>query len=98
MKLPFILGGGGGSSYHCYSDGPHDDDFDTESTEDFGSESAEHTFDEYMWMVNEEEFDKIEMQRLDEEELIRQCLEHAQDDDDDVAYNEHLHVWVDQYE
>lgn len=99
MKLPFILpGSGGGSGYHGFSEGLHDDDLDTESTDDFGSENAEQNFDEYMWMEHEEEFDKIEMQRLEEEELIKQCMENAQDDDDDVADSEHYHVWVAQYE
>lgn len=35
----------------------------------------EDDFSEYMWMMNEEEFDKEEMQRLEEEALMEQCIE-----------------------
>lgn len=35
----------------------------------------EDDFAEYMWMMNEEEFDKEEMQRLEEEALMEQCIE-----------------------
>lgn len=99
MKLPFNFpGSGGGNSYHSYNDAAHDQDdlLDIENADDFGNESAEHIFDDYMWMENEEEFDKTEMQRLEEEELIKQCMEHAQDDDDDE--HENYHVWLAQYE
>lgn len=44
---------------------------------------AEDTdFSEYMWMENEEEFDKEVLQRLEEEELMEQCmLQHMLNDD-----------------
>lgn len=97
MKLPFIIPiSGGGNNYHGYNDAAHDQDdlLEFDGADDFGSESAE-TFDDYMWMENEEEFDKTEMARLEEEELIKQCMEHAQDDEED----EQLHyVWLEQYE
>lgn len=37
--------------------------------------SFDDDFSEYMWMMNEEEFDKEEMQRLEEEALMEQCIE-----------------------
>ncbi|XP_017786082.1 PREDICTED: uncharacterized protein LOC108569151 isoform X2 [Nicrophorus vespilloides] len=44
---------------------------------------AEETdFSEYMWMENEEEFDKEVLQRLEEEELMEQCmLQHMLDNE-----------------
>lgn len=41
------------------------------------------SFDEYLWMENEEEFEKSEMQRLQEEALMEECAEAMQDDDED---------------
>ncbi|KAF5291987.1 hypothetical protein FQA39_LY14148 [Lamprigera yunnana] len=37
--------------------------------------NAENDFAEYLWMENEEEFDKQVMQQLEEEELMEQCIE-----------------------
>lgn len=37
--------------------------------------SGEDVFSEYLWMENEEEFDKEVMQRLEEEALMEQCIE-----------------------
>lgn len=36
--------------------------------------AADSDFSEYMWMENEEEFDKEVLQRLEEEELMEQCM------------------------
>ncbi|KAK9890286.1 hypothetical protein WA026_010389 [Henosepilachna vigintioctopunctata] len=44
------------------------------SIEDYGS-TGEDVFSEYLWMENEEEFDKEVMQRLEEEALMEQCIE-----------------------
>lgn len=89
MKLPFNLpGGGGGSGYHGFGDQPHydADDLDIDSSmEEFANEN-DGTFDDYMWMENEEEFDKMEMERLEVEALISECMENAQDDDDDDVW------------
>ncbi|XP_052864821.1 polyadenylate-binding protein-interacting protein 2B [Anopheles cruzii] len=67
-------GGGHGSAY--YSD-HYDSDADS-----VGSHSNEESsgpvgddFAEYMWMENEDEFDEQELQRLEEEELMDQCIE-----------------------
>lgn len=43
--------------------------------DDQSSTNAENDFAEYLWMENEEEFDKQVMQQLEEEELMEQCLE-----------------------
>lgn len=78
MKLPFIFSAsGGGNSYHETSF--DQDDFDTENQDENGSENTEN-FEEYLWMENEEEFDKTELQRLEEEALMRECMENMQDD------------------
>lgn len=79
MKLPFIFSAsGGGNGYH---ETPFDqDDFDTENQDEIGSENADASFEEYLWMENEEEFDKSELQRLEEEALMKECMENMQDD------------------
>lgn len=78
MKLPFSFAGNSGSGYH-----PADTPFEIDENEidrtddvlDVSTYSADEDFTEYMWMENEEEFDKLEWQRLEEEELMEQCLE-----------------------
>ncbi|XP_055523685.1 polyadenylate-binding protein-interacting protein 2 [Wyeomyia smithii] len=40
-----------------------------------GGPNYDEDFSEYLWMENEEEFDKQEMQRLEEEALMEQCIE-----------------------
>lgn len=77
MKLPFSFTGNSGSGYH------HSDTFEIDENEidrtddvlDVSVYSAEVDFTEYLWMENEEEFDKQEWQRLEEEELMEQCYE-----------------------
>uniref|UniRef100_A0A1A9Z847 Ataxin-2 C-terminal domain-containing protein n=1 Tax=Glossina pallidipes TaxID=7398 RepID=A0A1A9Z847_GLOPL len=41
----------------------------------------EQDFSEYLWMENEEEFDKIELQRLEEEELMKECIDAMLEDE-----------------
>lgn len=84
MKLPFVFSGsGGGNGYHNYNDSPFDaDDVDAEIIDEL--ETSEVDFAEYLWMENEEEFDKNEMQRLEEEELMKQCIENMQEDGYDI--------------
>lgn len=100
MKLPLIFSGsGGGNSYHSYNESPFDqDDIDADNTDDLGSENTDSDFDEYMWMENEEEFDKIEWQRLEEEELMKQCMENMLEDDEELSDSENLFVWSTQCE
>lgn len=47
------------------------------------------SFDEYLWMENEEEFEKSEMQRLQEEALMEECEEAMRDNEEEEE--EHLH-------
>lgn len=75
---------------HCSFYG--DAQFDFDDNELDGINDIEHGFDddfsEYMWMENEEEFDKLEMQRLEEEALMQQCVEDL--DDDSEIHDEHI--------
>lgn len=50
-----------------------------------GGPNLDEDFSEYMWMENEEEFDKQEMQRLEEEALMEQCIEAMLQDELDAA-------------
>lgn len=42
--------------------------------EEYTPPTEDADFSEYLWMENEEEFDKEVMQRLEEEELMEQCM------------------------
>ncbi|XP_053658751.1 polyadenylate-binding protein-interacting protein 2B [Anopheles marshallii] len=75
--------GGGGDADTARNTGvqyphdPYDSDADSLSTppnEESGTGPADD-FAEYMWMENEDEFDMQELQRLEEEELMDQCIE-----------------------
>lgn len=52
----------------------HDFDF-MSSANDQDINCEENDFSEYMWMMNEEEFDKAEMQRLEEQSMMEQCMQ-----------------------
>lgn len=55
--------------------------------------SDTESFDDYLWMENEEEFEKTEMQRLEEEALMEECVEAMQDDEDEEeVVLEHLRL------
>uniref|UniRef100_A0A1L8EDD3 Putative polyadenylate-binding protein-interacting protein 2b n=1 Tax=Haematobia irritans TaxID=7368 RepID=A0A1L8EDD3_HAEIR len=41
----------------------------------------EPDFSEYLWMENEEEFDSTELQRLQDEDLMKECLDAMLDDE-----------------
>ncbi|XP_075161662.1 polyadenylate-binding protein-interacting protein 2-like [Haematobia irritans] len=49
---------------------------DTNQMEDIFENDANENlnFSEYLWMENEEEFDKAEIQRLIDEDCMRECL------------------------
>ena len=80
MKLPFS--GAGGSGGYGYSESPFDDDDDVDRSDET-TETPDNDFNEYLWMENEEEFDKLEWQRLEEEELMEQCIENMMEDEND---------------
>ncbi|XP_044741648.1 polyadenylate-binding protein-interacting protein 2 [Chrysoperla carnea] len=47
-------------------------------------------FSEYMWMENEEQFDRQVMAELEEEELIEQCMEAMLEDELQQSHNQSL--------
>ncbi|XP_065352307.1 polyadenylate-binding protein-interacting protein 2B isoform X1 [Cloeon dipterum] len=59
---------------------------DSGSSDDFSLDSPafDGDFSEYMWMENEEEFEKEVMQKLEEEELTEQCLEAMLEDEREI--------------
>ncbi|XP_058119499.1 polyadenylate-binding protein-interacting protein 2 isoform X2 [Anopheles ziemanni] len=79
------IGGGGGGGGGGQGDGagttyfsdPYDSEPESMSTPPNEDHSAGpgDDFAEYMWMENEDEFDEQELQRLEEEELMDQCIE-----------------------
>lgn len=71
MKVPNcsgnnFVGAGDTSSY----DSDIEDDFSTPPNEEETDD-----FSDYLWMENEEEFDKQEMQKLEDEALMEECIE-----------------------
>ncbi|XP_050071202.1 uncharacterized protein LOC126559130 [Anopheles maculipalpis] len=60
-----------------YPHDPYDSDAESLSTppNEGTTTGAADDFAEYMWMENEDEFDMQELQRLEEEELMDQCIE-----------------------
>ncbi|KXJ75825.1 polyadenylate-binding protein-interacting protein 2 [Aedes albopictus] len=84
------------SSNNGYS-GNYSDNYDSdpdgyitppnEDNSNGGGPNLDEDFSEYMWMENEEEFDKQEMQRLEEEALMEQCIEAMLQDELDAAQN-----------
>ncbi|XP_049530851.1 polyadenylate-binding protein-interacting protein 2B [Anopheles darlingi] len=76
-------GDGNANNGPAYYSDPYESDAEsisTPPTED-NSEPAGDDFAEYMWMENEDEFDEQEMQRLEEEELMDQCIEAMMQDE-----------------
>lgn len=92
MKLPLFTGYGGGNGFHNYADSPFEHDIDDiDHPEEIVIDNSEVDFTEYLWMENEEEFDKIEWQRLEEEELMKECIENMLEDEydnDDLSDSE----------
>lgn len=84
MKMPDHNIGSSSSNSGYANSGNYSDSYDsdpdgymTPPNEDnsLGGPNFDEDFSEYMWMENEEEFDKQEMQRLEEEALMEQCIE-----------------------
>lgn len=57
------------------------DGSDVGNGDDVDSPTLDGDFSEYMWMENEEEFDKQVMQQLEEEALMEQCIEAMLEDE-----------------
>lgn len=81
MKLPLNSAGCGGNGLYFYTDVSFDHDESDIFSDISTSDNSEVDFTEYLWMENEEEFDKIEWQRLEEEELMNQCIEDMLEDE-----------------
>ncbi|XP_076262120.1 polyA-binding protein interacting protein 2 [Rhynchophorus ferrugineus] len=54
------------------------------------NEPPENDFSEYLWMENEEEFDKEVMQKLEEEALMEECMEAFMDDENTFQASEQM--------
>lgn len=59
-----------------------------EEESDNDLDDLEPDFSEYLWMENEEEFDKTELQRLEDEELMKECIDAMLDDELEEQINE----------
>lgn len=81
MKLPLTnSGSASGNSFHPYND---QDEIELDIQDDISNENSEVDFTEYEWMENEEEFDKLEMERLEVEALMEACMNDMQADEFD---------------
>ncbi|XP_066581654.1 polyadenylate-binding protein-interacting protein 2 [Prorops nasuta] len=72
MKIP---SGGSGNGYYGHENGVTsylDHSYEAEVEHQAANDTD---FSEYLWMENEEEFDKQVLQQLEEEELMEECLE-----------------------
>lgn len=65
------------NSYYDSSEPVFEIDYDVSSidSDNDGYGGADDDFSEYMWMEHQEEFDKLEIERLEEEALMEQCIE-----------------------
>ncbi|XP_018322694.1 polyadenylate-binding protein-interacting protein 2B [Agrilus planipennis] len=65
-----------------YSDGSATEEIEQSvGYQEENNSGADDDFSEYLWMENEEEFDKEVMQQLEEQELMEQCLEAMLEDE-----------------
>ncbi|XP_029176169.1 polyadenylate-binding protein-interacting protein 2B [Nylanderia fulva] len=72
MKIP---NSGSGNGYYGHETGITSYMDNNSDTEPEVQGISDDDFSEYMWMENEEEFDKQVLQQLEEEELMEECLE-----------------------
>ncbi|GFG39132.1 hypothetical protein Cfor_10611 [Coptotermes formosanus] len=83
MKIP----NGTGSGYYGHDSSVISylsDSSDVGNGDDADSPTLDGDFSEYMWMENEEEFDKQVMQQLEEEALMEQCIEAMLEDEREI--------------
>ncbi|CAG9759370.1 unnamed protein product [Ceutorhynchus assimilis] len=74
MKMPPNKGSDNGIfEYEENSLSINSEEIENNGVEDFNS-PPDDDFSEYLWMENEEEFDKEVMQRLEEEALMEECI------------------------
>ncbi|XP_015594824.1 polyadenylate-binding protein-interacting protein 2 [Cephus cinctus] len=88
MKIP---NSGSGNGYYGHGTGiiPYLDNIDEEAD----AHVADGDFSEYMWMENEEEFDKEVLQQLEEEELMEECLEAMLEEERQHQRNQTSTAW-----
>ncbi|KAF4518430.1 hypothetical protein B566_EDAN002083 [Ephemera danica] len=91
-KIP-TSNGDSGTVYYGLEIGGYTSDSasSTTSSEDLDSPTLDGDFTEYLWMENEEEFEKEVMQKLEEEELMEQCLEAMMEDEQEIRNLHNLH-------
>uniref|UniRef100_A0A1B6KFZ4 Ataxin-2 C-terminal domain-containing protein n=1 Tax=Graphocephala atropunctata TaxID=36148 RepID=A0A1B6KFZ4_9HEMI len=75
MKIPIIDPTNIYSSHESSGDYLSSDNSDNGHQEENDSAVTNDDFSEYLWMENEEEFDKQILQQLEEEALMEHCLE-----------------------
>ncbi|XP_031773751.1 polyadenylate-binding protein-interacting protein 2 isoform X2 [Apis florea] len=89
MKIPNNRSGndyGNETGIISYMDNNFDSEIDVQGTE-------ESDFSEYLWMENEEEFDKEVIQQLMEEELTEECLKAMWEDERQHERNTNSIAW-----
>ncbi|XP_011502039.1 PREDICTED: polyadenylate-binding protein-interacting protein 2 isoform X1 [Ceratosolen solmsi marchali] len=89
MKIPT---GGSGNGYYGHESSVISYLDNVESDADVPA-TAEDDFSEYMWMENEEEFDKQVLQQLEEEELMEECLEAMLEEERQHERNQTSSAW-----
>ncbi|XP_046431219.1 polyadenylate-binding protein-interacting protein 2 isoform X2 [Neodiprion pinetum] len=89
MKIPT---GGSGNGYYGHDSGVISY-LDTVETEADVQAAGDGDFSEYMWMENEEEFDKQVLQQLEEEELMEECLEAMLEEERQHQRNQNSAAW-----
>lgn len=89
MKIP---NGGSGNGYYGHESGviSYLDSVEAEPDVQAGGDGD---FSEYMWMENEEEFDKQVLQQLEEEELMEECLEAMLEEERQHQRNQNSAAW-----
>ncbi|XP_012266257.1 polyadenylate-binding protein-interacting protein 2B [Athalia rosae] len=89
MKIPTVTSGNG---YYG-----HESDvisfLDSVEAENDVQGGGDGDFSEYMWMENEEEFDKQVLQQLEEEELMEECLEAMLEEERQHQRNQNSAAW-----
>ncbi|XP_076240697.1 polyA-binding protein interacting protein 2 isoform X2 [Calliopsis andreniformis] len=91
MKMKIPNSGSGNDYGHetdiiSYMDNNYDPEIDVQGNE-------ESDFSEYLWMENEEEFDKEVIQQLVEEELTEECLKAMWEDERQHERNTNSVAW-----
>lgn len=84
MKLPTNSSSNGYYAHESNISAYIPDSSDNGHQDDLDSPTLDGDFSEYMWMENEEEFDKQVMQQLEEEALMEQCIEAMLEDEREI--------------